>query len=151
DQLRLIERYYLRFVRNGALLTPEQKQRMATISERLASLHTAFGQTSFTTSGIGADPGRGGPGGPAGICPIRRSAGRGGARVRWALRGAPRPLRGRAVFDVFDTSGSAAQTVGGMDGARCARRQQRQRADYPRDFGCARRAGPAARLREFRR
>ena len=44
DQLRLIERYYLRFVRNGALLTPEQKQRMATISERLASLHTAFGQ-----------------------------------------------------------------------------------------------------------
>jgi peptidyl-dipeptidase Dcp len=44
DQLRLIERYYLRFVRNGALLTPEQKERMAAISERLASLHTLFGQ-----------------------------------------------------------------------------------------------------------
>src|SRR5205807_7658698 len=44
DQLRLIERYHLRFVRSGALLNPEQKERMAAISERLASLHTAFGQ-----------------------------------------------------------------------------------------------------------
>ncbi|MBV8507966.1 MAG: M3 family metallopeptidase [Alphaproteobacteria bacterium] len=44
DQLRLIERYYLRFVRSGALLNPRQKERMAAISERLASLHTAFGQ-----------------------------------------------------------------------------------------------------------
>src|SRR5689334_1007762 len=44
DQLRLIERYYLRFVRSGALLNPGQKERMTAISERLASLHTAFGQ-----------------------------------------------------------------------------------------------------------
>jgi peptidyl-dipeptidase Dcp len=44
DQLRLIERYYLRFVRSGALLNIEQKERMAAISERLASLHTLFGQ-----------------------------------------------------------------------------------------------------------
>ncbi|HEY1432747.1 MAG TPA: M3 family metallopeptidase, partial [Stellaceae bacterium] len=44
DQLRLIERYYLRFVRSGAMLTTEKKQRMAEISERLASLHTLFGQ-----------------------------------------------------------------------------------------------------------
>src|SRR6202040_781622 len=44
DQLRLIQRYYLRFVRSGALLDPAQKARMAAISERLASLHTAFGQ-----------------------------------------------------------------------------------------------------------
>src|SRR5215469_12386800 len=44
DQLRLVERYYLRFVRNGALLDLEQKERMAAISERLASLHTLFGQ-----------------------------------------------------------------------------------------------------------
>jgi peptidyl-dipeptidase Dcp len=44
DQLRLIERYYLRFVRSGAMLKPAQKERMAAISERLASLHTAFGQ-----------------------------------------------------------------------------------------------------------
>jgi len=44
DQLRLIERYYLRFVRSGALLNPAQKERMAAISERLANLHTAFGQ-----------------------------------------------------------------------------------------------------------
>src|SRR5207248_1969019 len=44
DQLRLIERYYLRLVRSGALLNPEQKERMAAISERLASLHTLFGQ-----------------------------------------------------------------------------------------------------------
>ncbi|MBV9686194.1 MAG: M3 family metallopeptidase, partial [Alphaproteobacteria bacterium] len=36
--------YYLRFVRNGALLGPEQKERMAAISERLASLQTLFGQ-----------------------------------------------------------------------------------------------------------
>jgi peptidyl-dipeptidase Dcp len=44
DQLRLVERYHLRFVRNGALLSPEEKQRMAAIAERLAALHTVFGQ-----------------------------------------------------------------------------------------------------------
>jgi len=44
DQMRLVERYYLRFVRSGALLSPEQKERMASISERLATLHTLFGQ-----------------------------------------------------------------------------------------------------------
>ena len=44
DQRRLIERYHRRFVRSGALLNPDQKARMAAISERLASLHTQFGQ-----------------------------------------------------------------------------------------------------------
>ena len=44
DQRRLLERHHLNFVRNGALLDPAQKARMAAISERLASLHTAFGQ-----------------------------------------------------------------------------------------------------------
>ena len=44
DQLRLVERYHLRFVRGGAMLKPAQKERMAAISERLASLHTLFGQ-----------------------------------------------------------------------------------------------------------
>ncbi len=44
DQLRLIERYHLRFVRSGALLNAEQKERMAAIAERLASLQTLFGQ-----------------------------------------------------------------------------------------------------------
>jgi peptidyl-dipeptidase Dcp len=44
DQLRLLERYHLRFVRSGALLSPKQKQRMASLSERLATLHTLFGQ-----------------------------------------------------------------------------------------------------------
>ena len=44
DQMRLLERYHLRFVRNGALLSPEKKGRMAAITERLAVLHTLFGQ-----------------------------------------------------------------------------------------------------------
>jgi peptidyl-dipeptidase Dcp len=44
DQLRLLERYRLRFVRSGALLRLEQKARMAAIAERLAILHTLFGQ-----------------------------------------------------------------------------------------------------------
>jgi peptidyl-dipeptidase Dcp len=44
EELRLLERHHLRLVRNGALLAPEQKRRMAEISERLASLHTLFGQ-----------------------------------------------------------------------------------------------------------
>ncbi len=44
DQRRLLERQHLNFVRDGALLTPEQKTRMAAISERLATLHTLFGQ-----------------------------------------------------------------------------------------------------------
>jgi peptidyl-dipeptidase Dcp len=44
DQKRLLERYHLRFVRSGALLNAEQKERMAMIAGRLASLHTLFGQ-----------------------------------------------------------------------------------------------------------
>lgn len=44
DQLRLLERCHRRFVRGGALLSPRQKERMATISGRLATLHTLFGQ-----------------------------------------------------------------------------------------------------------
>ena len=44
DQRRLLERYHLRLVRSGALLRPEQKARMAAIAERLAVLHTLFGQ-----------------------------------------------------------------------------------------------------------
>ena len=44
DQLRLLERYHLRFVRSGALLDSHQKARMAAIAERLAVLHTLFGQ-----------------------------------------------------------------------------------------------------------
>ena len=44
DQLRLLERWHLRLVRSGALLRPEQKARMAAIAERLAILHTLFGQ-----------------------------------------------------------------------------------------------------------
>jgi peptidyl-dipeptidase Dcp len=44
DQVRLLERHHLRFVRNGALLPPEKKARMAATTERLATLHTAFGQ-----------------------------------------------------------------------------------------------------------
>jgi peptidyl-dipeptidase Dcp len=44
DQLRLLERHHLRFVRAGALLGPHAKQRMAEITTRMASLHTHFGQ-----------------------------------------------------------------------------------------------------------
>ncbi len=44
DQMRLVERHHLRLVRAGALLGPEQKARMAAIGERLATLHTRFGQ-----------------------------------------------------------------------------------------------------------
>ena len=44
DQLRLLERLHLRMVRSGALLGADQKARMAAIAERLAVLHTLFGQ-----------------------------------------------------------------------------------------------------------
>lgn len=44
DQMRLLERRHLDFVRSGAGLPAEAKTRMASISERLASLHTTFGQ-----------------------------------------------------------------------------------------------------------
>ncbi|HEY2540300.1 MAG TPA: M3 family metallopeptidase, partial [Stellaceae bacterium] len=44
DQMRLLERRHLRFVRAGALLGPDQRNRMAAITERLATLHTLFGQ-----------------------------------------------------------------------------------------------------------
>lgn len=44
DQLRLLERAYLGFVRAGAALEPDARRRMAEISTRLATLHTRFGQ-----------------------------------------------------------------------------------------------------------
>ncbi len=44
DQLRLLDRHHLRLVRAGALLGPEEKARMASLSQRLATLHTLFGQ-----------------------------------------------------------------------------------------------------------
>lgn len=43
-QMRLLERNHLEFVRAGAALAPEAKARMGAIAERLASLHTDFGQ-----------------------------------------------------------------------------------------------------------
>ncbi len=43
-QLRLLERHHLRLVRSGARLDGAGKARMAAISERLATLHTLFGQ-----------------------------------------------------------------------------------------------------------
>jgi peptidyl-dipeptidase Dcp len=44
DQRRLLDRTHLGFVRSGAALAPAEKARMAEISERLAVLHTEFGQ-----------------------------------------------------------------------------------------------------------
>jgi peptidyl-dipeptidase Dcp len=44
DQMRLLERHHLRLVQSGALLGPEEKARMAALTERLAVLHTRFGQ-----------------------------------------------------------------------------------------------------------
>ncbi len=44
DARRLLERRHLGFVRNGARLGPAEKTRMSELSERLATLHTQFGQ-----------------------------------------------------------------------------------------------------------
>lgn len=44
DQMRLLERRHLGFIRSGAALSAEAKARMTEISERLAVLHTLFGQ-----------------------------------------------------------------------------------------------------------
>lgn len=44
DQRRLLERQHLGFVRAGARLAPAEKARMSEITQRLATLHTLFGQ-----------------------------------------------------------------------------------------------------------
>jgi len=44
EQKRLTWLYYTDFVRAGARLSPEAKKRVAEVNERLASLHTKFGQ-----------------------------------------------------------------------------------------------------------
>jgi peptidyl-dipeptidase Dcp len=44
DQRRLLDRQHLGFVRAGALLGPQEKTRMSAITQRLATLHTLFGQ-----------------------------------------------------------------------------------------------------------
>ncbi len=43
DQQRLLQLVYDRFARNGAMLTGEKKARYAEINQRLAELHTQFG------------------------------------------------------------------------------------------------------------
>ena len=44
DQRRLLDRHHLNLVRQGALLAPAAKARLAAIAERLATLQTLFGQ-----------------------------------------------------------------------------------------------------------
>jgi peptidyl-dipeptidase Dcp len=44
DQMRLLERTHLNAIRSGAALAPAAQARMTEISERLAVLHTQFGQ-----------------------------------------------------------------------------------------------------------
>ncbi|MBX9634914.1 MAG: M3 family metallopeptidase, partial [Magnetospirillum sp.] len=44
DQMRLLERSHLGFIRSGAALDAAGRARMTAISERLATLHTLFGQ-----------------------------------------------------------------------------------------------------------
>ncbi len=44
DQLRLLERVHLGLIRSGAALGADERARMGVISERLAVLHTQFGQ-----------------------------------------------------------------------------------------------------------
>ncbi|MBX9635078.1 MAG: peptidase M3, partial [Magnetospirillum sp.] len=44
DQMRLLERTHLGFIRSGAALDAAGRARMTAISERLATLHTLFGQ-----------------------------------------------------------------------------------------------------------
>ncbi len=44
DEARLLDRVHLGFIRSGAALGEAEKTRMAAISERLATLHTQFGQ-----------------------------------------------------------------------------------------------------------
>jgi peptidyl-dipeptidase Dcp len=60
EQRRVLERYHTMFVRNGAALPEAQKARLAAISERLATLSTAFGQNVLAderawTMTLGAD------------------------------------------------------------------------------------------------
>ncbi|MEO0463839.1 MAG: M3 family metallopeptidase [Pseudomonadota bacterium] len=44
EQMRLVERYYTRFARSGALLEGAERARFAAINERLATLQTLFSQ-----------------------------------------------------------------------------------------------------------
>ena len=42
DQLRAVEEYYKQFVRNGALLTPEQKEQLKAVNTELTELYLTF-------------------------------------------------------------------------------------------------------------
>ncbi|WP_299322347.1 M3 family metallopeptidase [Parasphingopyxis sp.] len=51
EQLRLVERYYTSFTRQGALLEGEARERFAEINERLATLSTLFSQNMINDTG----------------------------------------------------------------------------------------------------
>ena len=148
DQLRLLERHHLRFVRAGALLGPEQKARMAAITERLATLHTLFGQNvlhderewRLVLDEADLD----------GLPDFARAAAAQAAAER-GLAGryvvTLVALLGRAVPDLLVAPRPAPQ-LRTRRGPRAAthRGRARQHAADPRDHDLARRAGAAARL-----
>jgi len=50
EQARVAERYYTRFVRSGAQLSPDQRKRLAAIDERLSTLRSKFNQNLLADS-----------------------------------------------------------------------------------------------------
>ena len=119
DQLRLLERHHLRLVRSGALLRPEQKSQMAAIAERLAVLHTLFGQNVLHDErDWQADARRGRPRWASGLRSRRRSASGQGPRARMAVGRDSCGIIGRAVSDILVAPRPAPELVGGMDRAR---------------------------------
>ena len=119
DQLRLLDRHHLRLVRSGALLRSEQKSRMAAIAERLAVLHTLFGQNvlhderdwQLTLDEVDLD-------GASGLRSRRRSASGQRPRARRAVGRDSCAIIGRAVSDILVAPRPAPELVGGMDRAR---------------------------------
>lgn len=50
EQMRLVERYYLDFVRSGALLSDAEKEQLTAYNARLAELTTQFGQNHLANT-----------------------------------------------------------------------------------------------------
>ena len=120
-QLRLVEKTYEGFVRNGANLEPAQKEQLATINQQLASAFGSFSDKVLADEGKYTVAAGGRAEGHSAGHPERRQVGREGARPSGrAVCDRQHPLFGRPGADLRRQPRLARESVAGV---RQSRRQ----------------------------
>ena len=134
DQLRLLERHHLRFVRAGALLAPTRKRGWRRSRAARDAAHALRPERARTTSDAGSSCSTRPTSTASPLSPAPPRRRRRGARAGWPLRLHPRPLLGRAVPDLLGAPRPAPDRLSKRGRARGEHHgRARQPAADPRD------------------